>query len=32
MPEPEPIRDDKSGAYEMLGLDGLLINRATKLD
>ncbi|KAJ6179632.1 hypothetical protein N7519_010093 [Penicillium mononematosum] len=30
-PEPEPIRDDESGAYEMLGLDGLLINPATKL-
>ena len=31
MPEPEPIRDDESGAYEMLGLDGLLINPATRL-
>ncbi|KAJ5229329.1 hypothetical protein N7489_010037 [Penicillium chrysogenum] len=30
-PEPEPIRDDESGAYQMLGLDGLLINPATKL-
>ena len=30
-PEPEPIRDDESGAYEMLGLDGLLIAPATKL-
>lgn len=32
MPEPEPIRDDESGAYEMLSLDGLLINPATKLN
>lgn len=31
MPKPEPIRDDESGAYEMLGLDGLLIVPATKL-
>lgn len=31
MPEPEPIRDDESGAYEMLGLDTLLIAPATKL-
>ena len=30
-PEPEPIRDDKSGAYEMSGLDGLLIAPSTKL-
>ncbi|KAJ5609629.1 hypothetical protein N7528_010196 [Penicillium herquei] len=29
--EPEPIRDDKSGAYNMLGLDGLLLTPATKL-
>lgn len=31
MQKPEPIRDDESGAYEMLGLDGLLIVPATKL-
>lgn len=31
MPMAEPIRDDESGAYEMLGLDGLLINPATRL-
>ncbi|CAI7611966.1 unnamed protein product [Penicillium palitans] len=31
MPKPEPIRDDESGAYEMLGLDRLLIVPATKL-
>lgn len=31
MPEPEPIRDDENRAYEMLGLNGLLINPATKL-
>lgn len=31
MPEPEPIRDDESGAYEMLGLDTLLIGPDTKL-
>lgn len=31
MPKPEPIRDDESGAYEVLGLDGLLIVPATKL-
>ncbi|KAK4865246.1 hypothetical protein LT330_001869 [Penicillium expansum] len=31
MPKPEPIRDDESGAYEMLGLDSLLIAPATKL-
>lgn len=31
MPEPEPIRDDESGAYEILGLDGLLIVPATEL-
>ncbi|KAJ5380871.1 uncharacterized protein N7496_003299 [Penicillium cataractarum] len=30
MPIPEPIRDE-SGAYEMLGLDCLLINPATRL-
>lgn len=30
-PEPEPIRDNKSGAYNMLGLDSLLIDPATKL-
>lgn len=30
-PEPEPIRDDESGAYNILGLDSLLINPATKL-
>ncbi|CAG7968061.1 unnamed protein product [Penicillium nalgiovense] len=30
-PEPEPIRDNKSEAYKMLGLDGLLISPATKL-
>ncbi|KAJ5735594.1 uncharacterized protein N7483_000719 [Penicillium malachiteum] len=29
--EPEPIRDDESGAYNMLGLDGLLLTPATKL-
>lgn len=32
MPEPEPIRDNESGAYGMLGLDDLLINPAMKLD
>ncbi|KAI3135745.1 hypothetical protein DTO012A7_4829 [Penicillium roqueforti] len=31
MPKPEPIRDDKSGAYKMLGLDGLLIVPATSI-
>ncbi|KAL3475552.1 hypothetical protein BJX99DRAFT_247471 [Aspergillus californicus] len=31
MPEPQPIRDDESGAYRMLGLDSLLINPATRL-
>lgn len=30
-PEPEPIRDDESGASKMLGLDGTLIAPATKL-
>lgn len=29
MPEPVPIRDDESGAYNMLDLDGLLINSPT---
>jgi hypothetical protein len=29
MPEPVPIRDDESGAYNMRDLDGLLINPAT---
>ena len=31
MPKPEPIRDDKSGAHKMLGLDGLLIFPGTKI-
>lgn len=31
MPEPEPIRDDGRGAYEMLGLDTLLIAPDTRL-
>ncbi|KAI0418735.1 hypothetical protein F5X98DRAFT_108991 [Xylaria grammica] len=31
MPEPEPIQDNESGAYNMLYLDGLLINPATKI-
>ncbi|KAJ5944568.1 Aminoglycoside phosphotransferase [Penicillium verrucosum] len=31
MPKPEPICDDESGAYEVLGLDGLLIVPTTKL-
>ncbi|KAJ5291517.1 hypothetical protein N7478_000768 [Penicillium angulare] len=30
MPEPVPIQDDESGAYNMRDLDGLLINPATK--
>ncbi|KAI9835329.1 MAG: hypothetical protein M1819_002473 [Sarea resinae] len=30
MPEPVPIRDDDSGAYNMRELDGLLINPATR--
>ncbi|OJD23110.1 hypothetical protein ACJ73_05542 [Blastomyces percursus] len=30
MPEPVPIQDDESGAYNMRNLDGLLINRATR--
>lgn len=30
MPKPEPIRDDESGAYNMLHLDGLLITPATR--
>ncbi|KAJ5152115.1 hypothetical protein N7492_010410 [Penicillium capsulatum] len=30
MPEPVPIRDDESGAYNMRDLDGLLINLATR--
>lgn len=30
MPEPMPIRDDESGAYNMRDLDGLLINPATR--
>lgn len=29
MPEPVPIRDNESGAYNMLDLDGLLINSPT---
>lgn len=31
MPDPVPIRDDESGAYNMRDLDGLLINPATRL-
>lgn len=31
MPEPEPIQDNESGAYNMLHLDGLLINPATRI-
>jgi hypothetical protein len=31
MPKPEPIRDDESGAYKVLDLDGLLIVPATNL-
>lgn len=30
MPEPEPIRDDESGAYNILRLDGLLTVPATR--
>ena len=30
MPEPVPIRDDETGAYNMLDLNGLLINPATR--
>ena len=30
MSQPEPIQDNESGAYNMLHLDGLLINPATK--
>ena len=30
MPWPEPIRDDESGPYNMLHLDGLLIAPATR--
>lgn len=30
MPEPVPIQDDESGAYNMHDLDGLLINPATR--
>jgi hypothetical protein len=30
MPEPVPIRDDESGAYNMRDLDRLLINPATR--
>ncbi|GIK00091.1 hypothetical protein Aspvir_004106 [Aspergillus viridinutans] len=30
MPEPVPIRDDETGAYNMRDLDGLLINPATR--
>lgn len=30
MPEPAPIRDDESGAYNMRDLDGLLINPSTR--
>ncbi|KAI2792728.1 hypothetical protein POX_b02770 [Penicillium oxalicum] len=30
MPEPVPIRDDESGAYNMRDLDGLLLNPATR--
>lgn len=30
MPEPVPIRDDESGAYNMRDLDGLLVNPDTK--
>ncbi|KAI1314273.1 hypothetical protein F5Y03DRAFT_336620 [Xylaria venustula] len=31
MPKPEPIQDNESGAYNILYLDGLLINPATKI-
>ena len=31
MPKPVPIRDDESGAYNMLHLDGFLITPATRL-
>ncbi|KAI0186564.1 hypothetical protein EV127DRAFT_394769 [Xylaria flabelliformis] len=31
MPHPEPIQDNESGAYNMLHLDSLLINPATKI-
>ncbi|KAI1123160.1 hypothetical protein F5Y10DRAFT_252364 [Nemania abortiva] len=31
MPEPEPIQNNESGAYNMLDLDGLLIDPATKI-
>ncbi|KAK4199267.1 hypothetical protein QBC40DRAFT_203108 [Triangularia verruculosa] len=31
MPEPVPIKDDKSGAYNMMILDGLLVNPVTRI-
>ncbi|KAK3983880.1 hypothetical protein QBC44DRAFT_346383 [Cladorrhinum sp. PSN332] len=31
MPEPVPIKDDKSGAYNIMILDGLLVNPATRI-
>ncbi|KAK3941804.1 hypothetical protein QBC46DRAFT_457973 [Diplogelasinospora grovesii] len=30
MPPPEPIKDDEKGRYQMLYLDGMLLNPATK--
>ena len=32
MPEPVPIRDDESGRYNMMILDGLLLNPATRFE
>lgn len=32
MPEPVPIRDDDAGRYNMMYLDGLLLDPATKFD
>lgn len=32
MPEPEPIRDDETGAYNMRYLDGLLVNPDTRFE
>ncbi|CAJ2510877.1 Uu.00g065020.m01.CDS01 [Anthostomella pinea] len=32
MPEPQPINDDASGRYNMMILDGLLLNRATRFE
>jgi hypothetical protein len=31
-PKPQPVKDDESGKYKLMILDGLLINKATRFE